>query len=87
MANELATIDLTQLPSTSIGSDEAYAELTKGGDFLAYLKVCNNDKYTKRNLIRSGNWGVPTSDDTIEDLGDSIDVLPLAPAEGYRHGG
>ncbi len=32
--NELAILDLTQLPSTQIGTDEAFQELAKGGDFL-----------------------------------------------------
>lgn len=76
--NELTTLDLTQLPSTQIGSDEAYAELSKGGEFLGYLKLCTNDKYTKKGKILPGHWGIPGPDDEITDLGDSIDVLPFA---------
>jgi hypothetical protein len=76
--NALTTLDLSQLPSTQIGSDEAFAELSKGGEFLGYLKLCTNDKYTKRGKILPGHWGIPGPDDTIVDLGDSIDILPLA---------
>jgi hypothetical protein len=76
--NALVNLDLTQLPSTQIGSDEAYTELSKGGDFLSYVKLCTNDKYTKTGKILPGHWGIPDAGDEIIDLGDSIDVLPLA---------
>jgi hypothetical protein len=76
--NQLTTLDLDQLPSTQIGSDEAYAELSKGGEFLSYLKLCTNDKYTKKGKILPGHWGIPGPDEEITDLGESIDILPLA---------
>jgi len=76
--NELATLDLTQLPSTQLGSDEAYAELAKGGDFLKYIKLYSKGKDIDKGKIRPGRWGIPESEDEIIDLGDSIDVLPLA---------
>ena len=76
--NELATIDPTQLPSTRLGSAEDYAELTKGGDFLSTIKLCTSDKYVKKNLIPNGHFGIPRSKEEIDDLGDVIDVLPLA---------
>ena len=76
--NELATIDPTQLPSTQMGSDEDYAELTEGGEFLGSIKLCSTDKYVKRNLIPNGHFGIPRSKDDIDDLGESIDILPLA---------
>ena len=45
MSDELATLDLNQLPSTQLGNDEAFAELSKGGDFLKYVKL-----YTKGEM-------------------------------------
>jgi hypothetical protein len=78
MSNAIATIDLTQLPSTQLGTDDAFADLTKGGNYLKYLKLCNNDKFTKKNKIANGHWGIPGPDETITDLGDSIDVVPFA---------
>jgi hypothetical protein len=75
----MVVLDLTQLPSTQVGSDAAFADLAKGGgNWLKYLKLCSNDKYAKAGKIPSGHWGLPGQDDAIEDLGDSIDVLPLA---------
>ena len=78
MSSALATIDLNQLPSTQLGSDDAYADLAKGGEFLGYIKLCNSDKYVKRNLIPNGHFGIPRSKDEIDDLGETIDFLPLA---------
>jgi hypothetical protein len=78
MSNEMMVLDLTQLPSTQVGSDESFTDLAKGGDWLGYIKLCSNDKYTKTKKIESGHWGIPGRDDEIDDLGDSIDVLPLA---------
>ena len=79
MSNEMVTLDLTQLPSTQIGSDDAFAALAKGGgDWLRYIKLCSNDKYAKTRKIPAGHWGIPGTEETIEDLGPSIDVLPLA---------
>lgn len=78
MSTELATLDLTQLPSTQLGTDEAYTELAKGGDFLKYIKLYGKGKDVDKGKIRPGHWGIPESEDEIIDLGDSIDVLPLA---------
>ena len=76
--NALMTLDLNQLPSTQIGSDEAYTELSKGGDFLSYIKLYTKGKPIDTGKIRPGRWGIPEADEEIIDLGDSIDVLPLA---------
>lgn len=78
MANDLATFDLTQLPSTQLGSDDAFNELAKGADFLQYAKLYTKGKPIDTGKIRPGHWGVPMQDDEILDLGDSIDVVPLA---------
>ena len=78
MSNELATLDLNQLPSTQLGSDEAYTELAKGGDFLKYAKLYTKGKPIDSGLIPPGHWGIPETDEEITDLGNSIDILPLA---------
>ena len=78
MSSELAVLDLTQLPSTQLGNDEAYTELAKGGDFLKYIKLYSKGKDINKGTIRPGRWGIPEAEDEIIDLGDSIDVLPLA---------
>ena len=78
MSNELATLDLNQLPSTQLGSDEAYTELAKGGDFLKYVKLYTKGEAIDAGRISPGHWGVPETKEEITDLGDSIDILPLA---------
>jgi len=79
MSNEMVTLDLSQLPSTQVGSDAAFADLAKAGcDWLRSIKLCSNDKYVKEGKIAAGHWGLPGTEDSIEDLGPSIDVLPLA---------
>ncbi len=79
MTDALATLDLNQLPSTQLGNDEAFAELSKGGDFLKYVKLYTKGKDVDSGKIPPGRWGIPEpGGEVIIDLGDSIDVLPLA---------
>jgi hypothetical protein len=76
--NSLATIDLSQLPSTRLGSDEALADLAKSTGYLAYLKLFTKGEAIDTGKIPPGHWGLPQNDNSILDLGDSIDVMPLA---------
>jgi hypothetical protein len=78
MSNALMTIDVDQLPSIQVGSDEDFADLAKGGDFLGRLQLCGKGKYIDKGLIRPGHYGIPESADEIEDLGNSVDVIPFA---------
>jgi len=78
MSNELVPVDLSQLPSTQLGSDDAFADLAKGGDFLARLQLYSKGSAVDQQLIAPGHWGIPESAEDITDLGESIDVLPLA---------
>ena len=74
----LIPLDLNQLPSTQIGTDDQFAELAKGGDFLARLQLYTKSKVNQKGLIPSGHYGIPESDEEIIDLGPSVDLLPLA---------
>lgn len=74
----LTTIDFTQLPSTQLGTDDGFADLSKGGDFLARLQLYSKGSAINKNLIQSGHWGIPEGDDDITDLGVAIDILPLS---------
>lgn len=78
MSKDLVPFNVDQLPSTQIGSDEAFNDLAKGGDFLKYAKLCSNDKFTKAGKIMPGHWGIPDNNGEIADLGPAIDILPLA---------
>lgn len=79
MSTELVPMDLSQLPSVSLGSDEAFDEVSRGGgDFLPRLQLYTKGKAIDEQLIAPGHYGIPVSDEEIIDLGDQIDLLPFA---------
>ena len=76
--NELAApATLAGLPSTSMASD-AYKDLAKGGGFLQRMQLFSKGEAIDKGLIRPGRYGIPESKDNVIELGDCIDVLPLA---------
>lgn len=74
----LIPINLEQLPSTQIGTDQDFAAIAKSSDFLPRLQLYTKGKAVNRKLVGPGNYGVPISEDEVMDLGDVIDILPLA---------
>lgn len=76
--NALIPINLEQLPSTQIGSDQDFAIIAKSSDFLPRLQLYTKGKAVNRKLVSPGNYGIPVSEDEVTDLGDVIDILPLA---------
>jgi len=74
----MVPVNLDQLPSTQIGTDEQFAELAKGGDYLGRMQLYTKSKANMKGLIPQGHYGIPESDEEIIDLGPSVDVLPLA---------
>ena len=74
----LAPIDFDQLPSTQIGTDDQFADLAKGGDYLSRIKLYTKSKEGMKGLIQDGHYGIPVSDEEVIDLGTSMDLLPLA---------
>ena len=76
--NALVPVNLDQLPSTQLGSDEQFTDLAKSADYLLRLQLFTKGKAVNRNLVRPGNYGIPLSDEEVTDLGDQIDVIPLA---------
>jgi hypothetical protein len=76
--NSLVTVNLNQLPSTQIGTDEQFADLAKGGDFIGRMQLFTKGKAINKELIRPGHYGIPESDEEVIDLGTSVDILPLA---------
>jgi hypothetical protein len=75
--NALTIVDLNQLPSVQIGSDEDYTELAKSSDFLDRLQLYTKGKAVNRGLVRPGHYGIPDGENVI-DLSDSINLLVLA---------
>lgn len=76
--NALTPIDFNALPSTQLGTDDDFDAIAKSADFLARLQLFTKGKAINRGLVRPGHYGIPESEDDVIDLGDSIDVLPLA---------
>ena len=74
----LIPLDLSQLPSTQIGTDDDFAQIAKGAEFLGRLQLFTKGKAINKGLVRPGHYGIPESDDEIIDLGDCVDILPLA---------
>lgn len=78
MSTDLVTVDLTQLPSTQLGSDEQFSELSRSAGFLGRLQLFTKGDAINEGLIPPGTYGIPESDKKIIKLGVQIDVLPLA---------
>lgn len=76
--NAMVPMDLSQLPSTSIGAVETFDDIAKGSEFLGRLQLFGRGKYIDKGLVRPGHYGIPVSADEVIDLGDAIDILPLA---------
>lgn len=78
MSNELTTFHLDNLPAVSDQMFGELAEVSKGSDFLPRIQLVTKGKYVDTGKIAPGHWGVPLpGGEEIEDLGTSIDVLPL----------
>ena len=73
----LVPVNLDQLPSTQIGSDDQFAELAKSADYLGRLTLFTKGKAVNRKLVGPGNYGIPNGEE-VDDLGDTIDIIPLA---------
>ena len=74
----LVPVNLEQLPSTQIGSDEVFADLAKSADYIGRLQLFTKGKAINKKLVGPGNYGIPESDEEVIDLGDTIDIIPLA---------
>ena len=76
--NELTVASLTSLATTATAVDlSAYAT----GDYLSRLQLINGQsKLVGKGLIDAGHFGIPSSD-AVEDLGETVDILPLAVRE------
>ncbi len=77
--NALVPVDFVeQLPSTQVGTDEDFDAIAKSSDFLPRLQLYTKGKAVNKKLVQPGNYGIPVTDDEVTDLGDQIDLLPLA---------
>ena len=73
----LATVDFNQLPSSQLGSDDQFMELAKSTEFIGRLQLYTKGKAINKGQVKPGNYGIPDGEE-VADLGDNIDILPLA---------
>ena len=74
----LVPVNLDQLPSTQIGSDDQFADLAKSADLHRPPATLHQGQGGQPQARRPGNYGIPESDEEVIDLGDTIDIIPLA---------
>jgi hypothetical protein len=81
MSDALVPVNLSELlPALSGGMDIASAtfnELAKGSEFLERIQLFSKGKYIDKGLIAPGRWGIPRSEDQIDDVGSEIDIVPF----------
>src|SRR5208337_1969725 len=74
----LVPVDLSQLPSTQVGTDDQFLELAKSSEFISRLQLFTKGKAINKGLVRPGCYGIPESDEEVKDLGNEITIIPLA---------
>ena len=50
----MVPVNLDQLPSTQIGTDDQFAELAKGGDYIGRMQLYTKSKANMKGLIPHG---------------------------------
>ncbi|KPK54274.1 MAG: hypothetical protein AMS22_06110 [Thiotrichales bacterium SG8_50] len=79
MSTDLIPFDASALPTTELVTAEQMDELSKGVDYLQRLQLITKGKYVDTGKIKPGHYGIPLpGGEEIDDLGSSIDILPLA---------
>jgi len=76
--NALIPVDFSQVPVTQIGTDQDFDEIAKSSDFLPRLQLFTKGKAVNKRLVGPGSYGVPITEDEVTDLGEEIDIIPLA---------
>lgn len=76
--NSLVPLDLNQLPSTQLASDDTFNDMAKGGDFLGRLQLYSKGTAINKGLIGVGRWGIPETAENVQDLGPRIHIMPFA---------
>jgi len=63
--------------STQVASDDDFAGMESGG-FLRRIELKSKGALIDRGVVKPGHYCIVKSSEDADDLGDSIDVLPLA---------
>jgi hypothetical protein len=76
--NALVPFKINALPVVDASQIESLEEVAKGAEFLPRIQLVTKGKYVDTGKIKPGHWGIPqTGGEEIEDLGVTIDVIPL----------
>jgi hypothetical protein len=59
MSNALIPVDLNQLPSTQLGSDEQFEQMSRSTGFLGRLQLFSKGNAINEGLIPPGTYGIP----------------------------
>jgi len=78
MSNDLIPSDVFGAVSTQSASDEDFASLGNSSGFLRRIDLKSKGKLIDKGIVKPGHYCVVKSSEDADDLGDSIDILPLA---------
>lgn len=68
-----------QMVQSKYATDETFTEVATASEFLPRLQLfTGNNKEVKRKLIGSERYGLVVARDRIQDLGDTVEIIPYA---------
>jgi hypothetical protein len=77
MSNDLIPQDVYGAVSTQVGTDEAFNSLSSG-KFIRRLELKSKGALIDKGIVGPGHYCVAKSSEEADDLGNSIDIMPLA---------
>ena len=80
MSNNLPALGgnfAANLPSVAV-DDAVFESLAKRGNFLPRLVLYSKQGEVLDGKIKPGHYGIPTSKESLTDLGPEVDLIPLA---------
>lgn len=75
---ELTTVDMTQLPSAQVGTDDDFDSLSNATNFLQRLELKSKGELVDLQIVKPGSYCVPKGNKEADDLGNKIDLIVLA---------
>jgi len=78
MSNEVVNVNFNQLPTVGLSvNSEIFQAVAKSNQFLERIQLYTKGAAIDNGLIAPGRYGVPHSEDSIQDLGNEIDIMPF----------
>ena len=78
MSDALIPADVFGAISTQSANDADFADLGSGGSFLRRIDLKSKGALIDTGKVKPGHYAIIKSSEDADDLGDSIDILPLA---------